>query len=361
MTSLTCDKAEVAPLRQRSSGQSLAAVLAGAWRPSSPMLDMSAQDLDEITQHLIGSGAGGLAWWRIRYSDMRTSPAALQLQQAYRLQTLRRALYERDLADVVTRLRGGGIEPCLVKGWAIARLYPESGLRPCGDIDLCVRPVEYARAADILKPWVGRVAAVDLHQGFAKLDACSPDALYARSQLVTLGDIDIRVLGLEDHLRLLCVHLLRHGAWRPLWLCDVAVALESRSRDFDWDRCLGPNRRRADWVACTVGLAHQLLGVSVDNTPVAWRARQLPRWLVPSVLQQWETPYATDHQVPPEAFATTVRHPTRVPKALSLRWPANPIEATIHIQGPLNAWPRLPFQLGECLVRLVRFCLGRSR
>ncbi|MGH8058672.1 MAG: hypothetical protein ACREOH_15780, partial [Candidatus Entotheonellia bacterium] len=74
MTSLTCDRAEVAPLRQRSSGQSLAAVLAGAWRPSPPMLDMPAQELDEITQHLIGSGAGGLAWWRIRYSDMRTSP-----------------------------------------------------------------------------------------------------------------------------------------------------------------------------------------------------------------------------------------------------------------------------------------------
>lgn len=137
------------------------------------------------------------------------------------------------------------------------------------------------------------------------------------------------------------------------------MALDSRPRDFDWDRCLGRDRRRADWVACTIGLAHQLLGVPVDDTPVAWRATHLPRWFVPSVLQQWERPYALDRQGLTEAFASTLRHPIRVPKALYLRWPANPIAATISVKGPLNALPRLPFQLGECLLRLVRFCLRR--
>jgi len=29
-----------------------------------------------------------------------------------------------------------GVEPILGKGWAIARLYPERGMRPYGDIDL---------------------------------------------------------------------------------------------------------------------------------------------------------------------------------------------------------------------------------
>ena len=46
----------------------------------------------------------------------------------------------------------------------------------------------------------------------------------------------------EDQLRQLCLHLLRHGACRPLWLCDVAVMLESLPGDFDWDRCLGGDR-----------------------------------------------------------------------------------------------------------------------
>lgn len=359
---LTHGTAGAAPPGQRSPGQLLAAVLAGAWRSAPSPLEMSAQELDVVTPRLIGSGAGALGWWRVRHSDLRTSTAALQLQQVYRQHTLRAALHERDLAQVITRLRAGGVESCVVKGWAIAQLYLEPGLRPHGDIDLCVRPEEYAAATAILQNWVGHTAVVDLHQGFAQLDVCSLDELYARSQLVRLGELDVRVLGLEDHLRLLCVHLLRHGAWRPLWLCDVAVALESRPSGFDWDRCLGRNRRRADWVACTIGLAHQLLDVPVDDTPVAWRARHLPRWLVPAVLEQWKTPCTVDH-LPPEPFATTLHHPARVPKALYLRWP-DPIVATIDRKGPFNALPRLPFQLGAYLMtglaRLVRFA-SRAR
>jgi hypothetical protein len=50
---------------------------------------------------------------------------------------------------------------------------------------------------------------------------------------VELNGAKIRILGAEDHLRLLCLHLLKHGAWRPLWLCDVAAALESRPSSFD--------------------------------------------------------------------------------------------------------------------------------
>ncbi len=49
-----------------------------------------------------------------------------------------------------------------------------------------------------------------------------------RSQLVNLDGVDVRVPGLEDHLGILCLHLLHHGAFRPLWLCDIAAALETR-------------------------------------------------------------------------------------------------------------------------------------
>ena len=68
---------------------------------------------------------------------------------------------------------------------------------------------------------------------------------------------------------------------------DIAAALESRAPEFDWERCLGGNARRSDWVACTLGLAHRLLGASLENTPVVDRARTLPTWLVSTVLRQW--------------------------------------------------------------------------
>jgi hypothetical protein len=39
-----------------------------------------------------------------------------------------------------------------------------------------------------------------LHQGFARLDRGSPNALFARSQLVRLGAIDVRILALVEAL-----------------------------------------------------------------------------------------------------------------------------------------------------------------
>jgi arylsulfatase len=79
-------------------------------------------------------------------------------------------------------------------------------------------------------------------------------------------------------------------------LCDVAVAFESRPEDLDWDLVLGSDQRRADWVACTIGLAHQLLGATIDGTPVAARSARLPKWLVPSVLAGWGRQCAADYQ-----------------------------------------------------------------
>ena len=54
------------------------------------------------------------------------------------------------------------------------------------------------------------------------------------------------------------------------------------------------------------------------------------------------------------SMAFVLRHPAGTLKALRLRWP-NPIQATVGVGGPFNSLPRLPFQIGECLVRTLRF------
>src|SRR5262249_46012446 len=236
-------------------GRRIATVLAGAWRDSARPLEMSPEALDESTLALLRSKAATLAWWRIRNSALRFSPAGDHLRKAYYHHGFLTALHARDLARIVTRLRAGGVEPVLVKGPAIGRLYPERGLRPFDDLDLCIRPDQHGSACEIVDGWVGEHSPVDLHRGFPRLYTRNWDDLYSRSQLVTLSGIDVRVLALEDHLRYLCLHQLKHGASSPVWLCDVAVALESRPQTFDWDCALGPDRRKADWVACTIGLA----------------------------------------------------------------------------------------------------------
>ena len=333
-------------------GGLVATVLAGAWRsvPSRP--EIAVEDLAVITPLLLQSGGAPLGWRKISKYNLHNSQAASHLQEAYRHHTLRAALHERGIKQVVTLLRSKGLEPLLGKGWAIARLYPHHGLRPYGDIDLYVRPEHYSGALAALGNLDSPTCPVDLHRGPNELDDRRFDDLYTHSQIVNLGDAEVRVFGPEDNLRLLCLHTLRHGAWRPLWLCDIAVALESRPADFNWTYFLSGNKQRSDWVACAIGLAHQLLGARVEGTPVASRAGELPRWLVPSVLRQWGT-----LQVPHGCrtrMGAYLRNPAGVLEALRLRWP-NPIEATIGLRGPFNELPRLPFQIGDALLRTAKF------
>ena len=175
----------------------------------------------------------------------------------------------------------------------------------------------------------------------------------ARSELVTLGASEIRVLCPEDQLAYLCIHFLKHGGWRPLWLCDVAIALESRPPHFDWDLCLGADRTRADWIACTLGAAHALLGADVRATPVEYRAGHLPPWLVPTVLKAWERPRAWDHPVP-DLIAQSLPHPLQWPVALKSRW-MSPLESTVRVSGSFNRLPRLPYQITDYALQLVQF------
>ena len=69
------------------------------------------------------------------------------------------------------------------------------------------------------------------------------EELYLHSQLVLLGKAEIRVLGFEDQVRLLCLHMLYHGVFRPVWLCDLGMTLESLPSDFDWDYFLSGKDR----------------------------------------------------------------------------------------------------------------------
>ncbi|HXG65034.1 MAG TPA: nucleotidyltransferase family protein, partial [Blastocatellia bacterium] len=212
-------------LCEKSPGHLVAAALAGAWREQPPA--GCAVEFEQVVPLLLASGSAGLGWWRVRHSELKASAVGLELQQAYRFSVLRAAFLRSQIKDTITLLRSGGVEPVLVKGWAVARLYPDQGLRPYGDIDLCVMPQQYRQAAKLLKIAEGMDYPADLHNGFRNLADESPEELYERSQTVELDGIAVRVAAPEDHLRILALHMLRHGVSRPLWLCDVAVALES--------------------------------------------------------------------------------------------------------------------------------------
>src|SRR5207247_5428026 len=135
----------------KSLGHFVATFLAGSWRAIPPERNISAEELKPIAPLLLKSGAASLAWWRIRDSSLRECEAALELKSAYQLHSLQAAIHRTEIEEVITLLNSAGVEPVLVKGWAVAGLYPEEGLRPYGDIDLCFGPDHYVQAMAVLK------------------------------------------------------------------------------------------------------------------------------------------------------------------------------------------------------------------
>jgi hypothetical protein len=340
-----------------SRGSLLATTLEGSWRISpSPGLSLSTTQLDEVTPLLYDSGAAALGWWRIRETTLRDTPSGELLHQAYRLLALQANIHEAKTQKIFRLMRTEGIEPMLLKGWAIARLYPQPALRPYGDIDLFVRQHDYGIANRVIESEASRGCWVDLHARISELADSSTEDLFTRSKLVLCGEEQVRVAGAEDHFALLAIHLLKHGAWRPTWLCDLGLLLESTPSDFDWDLCLGKNKRRANWILSAIGLAHELVGAEMPNDEIASRAREIPAWLARSVLKEWETPFAIDqppmsHRAPMRSY---FRHPRGLLSDLAHRWP-NPILATVSVKGKFNRLPRLPYQLGNCLLRAGAF------
>src|SRR5262249_32324477 len=171
---------------------------------------------------LIAGGVGGIAWWRLRGSALAELPEIEPLRAAFLHHALTVARQERDLPHLLAHFNAEGIEPILFKGWTLARHYPHRALRPFGDFDLLVREDEAARARHVLRslgPELQARADVDTVSTLARyLPDRSEDELYVRAQPESIGAARFRTFSLEDHLRLVALHQLHHGGWRPLWL-----------------------------------------------------------------------------------------------------------------------------------------------
>ena len=349
----------------------ISALLRGAWRddPGPPGLadEHLGAALERVEPQLLGAGCGALLWRRLDTAQRGALAAARPYREAYRYQTARAVAERESIATAVRTLREVGIEPLLVKGWATARHYPEVGLRPFGDLDLVVRPHENEVAARTLLAARRAnaklaLAPVDLHTSLDDLADRPLDALYESALDVPLGDSAntfVRVLGAEDHLRLLAFHLLRHGAWRPLWLCDVGLIVERHGSTLDWDRCLRGTAESARRVAYVIGLAHRLLDGALPAQLPAGAARAahaVPRWLTDATLAQWARRY--DRYSDPSILSGP-RDLRLALGAARRRWP-NAIEATVSVGAPFNGVPRLPIQLADVVRRVARLVVARS-
>jgi hypothetical protein len=336
---------------KRSRGALVARLMCRAWRrPPLSAPDLSADELAGILDLLLESGAGPLAWWRTRGSQLADTPAGERLHTVYRVESLKAAERELRIGPLIAKFRSCGVEPILMKGWSLARFYPEAGLRPYDDVDLII-PSEQVHSVMPLLAEEGS-PRVDLeHDQISRFDDRTWNDLLLRSRLVRIGESEVRVLSEEDQLRAQCIHFLKHGGRGPVSLCDIALLVESRASDFRWGVCLGDGRKQCSWVVCALLLAHRLLGMELGGIPLDLHAAALPDWVVETVLEQWGiTP-----SIHRGTFRSYLRRPAQIREAIADRWPPNPIVATLTSGTCFGAWPPPVLQAADVLSRLGRW------
>lgn len=267
--------------------------------------------------------------------------------QEKRWMTLQTKVFEEKIKAAFGLFREHKLEPILIKGWAAAQFYPDRNERLYTDIDLCVRPQDFAAARAVLETVRAESLSIDLHAGLRHLDSTPWENLYANSILKDLDGTPIRLLRPEDHLRVLCAHWLNDGGVSRDKLRDVYFAVANRPADFDWERCLSTvDRNRREWVIKTIAVARRYLDLETGDLPFAAELDELPKWLTRTIEREWASPVTLT------PLFLAVRSKRKFWQQIRKRFPPNALQATIEMNGALDGKPRIYYQIGSFVHRL---------
>jgi len=260
----------------------------------------SEADWDAVVREAMRQGIAPLLYRRLQGGGLSASvpPRVMErlreMALGYALKSLR--LY-RELAEVLTALRGEGIGVIVLKGAHLAEcVYGDKALRAMRDLDLLVRKADLARAeAKLLemgyepRPRPDFLACHHLHplarpggipvelhwtlESPTEPIAIDLDGLWQRARPATIAGVDVLVLAPEDLLLHLCLHTSFHHQFelglRGCW--DILETLRHHRETVDWAQL---QRRARQWgiekyVYLTLRLARELLGAAVPASALA--------------------------------------------------------------------------------------------
>lgn len=202
------------------------------------------------------------------------------------------------LAALLQAAASDGLGLIVLKGAALAEtLYPRPGLRSFGDLDVLIGPADAPRArlllerleyivapavwdtllqgadtqANFFKHTARGVVVVELHtdllsngffRGHIALDA---DGLWSRARPARLADTDALVLGPEDQLLHLCLHLAGHYFFAPQSLRDIDLVCLTGTLDWPLFIRLAEDAHAAPLSFAALSAAATLLETPVLN------------------------------------------------------------------------------------------------
>jgi len=88
------------------------------------------------------------------------------------------------------------------------------------------------------------------------------------------------------------------------------------------------------------------LGLDLRNTPIASEAGQIPKWVIETVEREW----ADENSLKPLQTCLTDRKEFFL--QLRKRFPPNPIQATVEVDGEFDDKPRIFYQIKDIFLRM---------
>jgi hypothetical protein len=106
------------------------------------------------------------------------------------------------------------------------------------------------------------------------------------------------------------------------------------------------DRKRRKWIVCAVGLAHLYLGLDLKDTPIAAEAEQIPKWVIRTVEKEW----ADENRL--KRLQDCLSDRKEFFRQLKKRFPPNPIQATVEVDGEFDDKPRIFYQAADIFIRI---------
>ena len=336
----TARRAGVAKIQKETVRQILTKAWTGKNSSIPPRIDTA------LSRHLILGGVGGVAWNNLKHQQKDAKSGAQEdLKSIYRFLAIQEGRDQEQILKIGKRLVSQGITPLTFKGRVLAGYYSPTHVRPTGDLDIIVPEGHFNAAVDCLMSesvsqelepngedrvfsvkFGGdeRPLRVDLHNNLSRFGFASTEEVFLHSMHVDLPDPPVfRMPSLEHHIRIVTIHFLRHGGWRPLWLCDIGALMEEIDSDFKWELCLGEDLVYAEWVVLGMKLAEQMLGAQPLHYPDGYRDMVVPDWVADTVDKEWNRPDLRRFRRP--KFSTVSGFRSQL-EEIVLRWP-NPLMA----------------------------------
>lgn len=224
---------------------------------------LSTSDWDGVIQQSVRRGVTPLLYHRFRTTSTSAyipTRVMQRLREIYLYSVRENMRLYHELSKVLKILQNDGIPVIVLKGAALAELiYQDIALRPMSDVDLLVKGKDWRRIDKVLSQlgyesnvtsllskrhvqWIqhikytNRVPRVEVHPKIYELPNLNP---WINASPATIASTDTLILGLEDFLLHLCLHVdhhLRKGrSTKLIWWCDIAEVLKHYRKELNWD------------------------------------------------------------------------------------------------------------------------------